>query len=749
MTRMRKIIVTSLFLIAIVLFLSSCRFFYTIHLETGFGIDYQDLRGMYGQPYELPIPERPGYDFLGWYLDEDFQIPHDLQTVIKGRTTLFAAWEKHPVTLDFAMSGGPELSPLSGFYEDPLTMPAPPVWEGHIFLGWYADPDYHISWKSNAFPADDTTIYSKWVSIEPECMIRKAIEAEDGEEVTVRGTVIGVSGDDAYLHDGECGIYVRDIDVEEGMYVAATGRKFTVNGQFQLWDVNFISILHEQGLMPEGETITKFADISRQSSFYSFAQLRVLSSPAYQRNMMTIRLSDDLGGKITLQVNLSLDPDELSEIRNLMPYLRKDSLISLTDVVSGYQDGYSLELFHADSVSLLGYHPDAEILAERLNKEEEPVAFSPSGVANALIIPIAFPDVPYSETDYENLRQAFFGNPEETGWESVASYYQKSSYGQFRLEGNIRPPFIAPRNLDYYISKAVFQEHSEFELLKEALSFYDSVLKLSMYDTNHDSHIDGIYFVYLLPPSQESRLFRPYTNCRGQSLGTYDKLTADYYIWAGIDPTVLIHETGHLLGLDDYYDTDLLSGPAGGLGGADMMDSSSGDHHPFSKIMLGWVNPLVITDSVTLMIGSFSETGDVLLLASAFTGSYFSEYYLLELYTPEGLNQTFGFYPDPGIRLTKVDARIEDGLGKPKNPDGYYSFFSFNNSDTEQKLLSTVEADGNDSIENRGLSEAGDLFAAERIFGYQTDIASDIPYRITIEAIDNGNATLKIEYFPH
>ena len=41
---------------------------------------------------------------------------------------------------------------------------------------------------------------------------------------------------------------------------------------------------------------------------------------------------------------------------------------------------------------------------------------------------------------------------------------------------------------------------------------------------------------------------------------------------------VLIHETGHALGLDDYYDT---VGSTGGFGGGTMMDSNVGDQDPY------------------------------------------------------------------------------------------------------------------------------------------------------------------------
>ena len=55
---------------------------------------------------------------------------------------------------------------------------------------------------------------------------------------------------------------------------------------------------------------------------------------------------------------------------------------------------------------------------------------------------------------------------------------------------------------------------------------------------------------------------------------------------AKLDSTVYIHETGHLLGLDDYYDYNDDIGPRGGIGKTDMMENNIGDHSSLSKILL-------------------------------------------------------------------------------------------------------------------------------------------------------------------
>ena len=45
----------------------------------------------------------------------------------------------------------------------------------------------------------------------------------------------------------------------------------------------------------------------------------------------------------------------------------------------------------------------------------------------------------------------------------------------------------------------------------------------------------------------------------------------------------------------DYYDYEEGLRPDGGLGGADMMDYTVGDHNSFTKIILDWTTPLVVS----------------------------------------------------------------------------------------------------------------------------------------------------------
>ena len=106
--------------------------------------------------------------------------------------------------------------------------------------------------------------------------------------------------------------------------------------------------------------------------------------------------------------------------------------------------------------------------------------------------------------------------------------------------------------------------------------------------------------------------------------------------YCNVDAHTFIHEMGHVLGLQDYYDYD---GIGTAVGGFTMQDNNVGGHDPYSVIAYGWAQPYIPTNTVTLTINDFQSSHDVVLLANHTVNSPFDEYLLVELYTPTGLNK--------------------------------------------------------------------------------------------------------------
>ena len=85
-------------------------------------------------------PERTGYDFTGWYTDEDCTEAFDWETEVEEPITLYAGWELSDIqyTVTFDVNGGSvEMDPVSVQNGSSYTIPVyEGVKEGSTFGGW-------------------------------------------------------------------------------------------------------------------------------------------------------------------------------------------------------------------------------------------------------------------------------------------------------------------------------------------------------------------------------------------------------------------------------------------------------------------------------------------------------------------------------------------------------------------------------------------------------------------------------------
>lgn len=415
------------------------------------------------------------------------------------------------------------------------------------------------------------------------------------------------------------------------------------------------------------------------------------------------------------------------------------------------------------------YQPtDAETLDDvlpRMYEYDGEVIGLTSGLPNVgepkiLVIPVTFTDYEAPEGITERLEKAFFGTSEDTGWESLQSYYYKSSFGALNITGTVLEPFATNQSSGYY-EKVGNEEAAVCQIIKAALEYYDEAINYAEYDTDGDGYIDGIYLVYTAPVNftNSDSLYWAFTyEYFTSDYEYYDGVEADYYCFFGYDfldeelangttieinAETIIHESGHMLGLDDYYDYDDSKGPDGGLGGADMMDYNIGDHCTYSKAILGWVHPYVVNGyDITIDLGKAVETGESIIVLNNWNNTYFDEYLLIEYYTPTGLNELeAGFSGQFSVAGVKI-YHIASGLNDPKNVTDQWSVSKNNNSDTKNKMIAYIEADNNNSIESSLEAHNSDLFGE----GSDLSFASwydGTPANIYIEVLEIGE-TAKI-----
>jgi M6 family metalloprotease-like protein len=368
---------------------------------------------------------------------------------------------------------------------------------------------------------------------------------------------------------------------------------------------------------------------------------------------------------------------------------------------------------------------DAEIAAA-LSRTPPPVrqgGLAATGTPKTFVLLVDFPDAPHTGVQTaSDVESKMFGdgNSASYPYESVRNYYQRASYNQLTINGTVLGWYTAQQNRGYYENLG---SHTGNEaLIKEALASFDAQgHDFSQYDNDGDGQIDSLFLKWTGPVGawlsfwwayRSSWYTEPSYRIDGKRLG--------YYVWSWIarpesgpyDPHVDIHETGHLLGLPDYYDYDDTIGPRGGVGGLDMMDANWGDHNCFSKFVLGWLTPTtIISGSQTLSLNPSGTSQDcVLIMPNVTAGDTFDEFFMAQ-YRQRNANNDPSSYPTDGLVIWHVDATL--------NASG--TNYESDNSYTEHKLLRLMEADGLEDIEtNAAYADAGDFYVLGKEFGSST-----------------------------
>lgn len=336
------------------------------------------------------------------------------------------------------------------------------------------------------------------------------------------------------------------------------------------------------------------------------------------------------------------------------------------------------------------------------------------GTVKVLALLISFSDYPGTTTP-ESFNSRLFGDGVGgPPFDSLRNFYRRSSYDQLNVEGNVLGWYQAP----YVRSTVTETDTGRQNLIKEALSFYESQgHDFSQYDNDGDGAIDYFCVFWTGPHGEWASFWWGYYTGFSDSTFRLDGKRLTTYSWqwelysypsGTFGPSTIIHETGHALGVPDYYDYDDGVGPRGGVGSLDIMDGT-GDHNCFSKFMLDWITPTVVSaGSQTVSLRASGVTPDALIfMPGAVPGQIFNEFFMVQNRYRSG-NDTNLFTGSDGFILWHVDSRLNTW-----NTD-----FVYDNSYSAHKLLRLMEADGLEEIEIYNASaNAGDYYKAGMTFG--------------------------------
>lgn len=362
-----------------------------------------------------------------------------------------------------------------------------------------------------------------------------------------------------------------------------------------------------------------------------------------------------------------------------------------------------------------------------------------TGDVKLLVIPLTFTDGPsFTNDELDAIEKGYFGEKEETGWESLASYYENSSYGKLHISGEVVSTYSCGYTEEAMQKEYIKDDSIVEEVVKNAVDYVFSnnselEKERSSYDYDGDGYLDGIEIIY--------KANRQYSIGAGQGCSVWWNFTSSIssikedkqyptpkrFFWSNIkqlrtgyystniDTHTLVHETGHMLGLNDFYDYNGASYPTGG---ADMMELNIGDHSSYSKYLLGWVRPKVIDgtlDDFEININDFSSSGDCVILRNTATdpwnGTPYDEYLIMSYYTPKGLYEqdskgykewasgygTGGTYQYSGLQIFHIDERLYNRVGSTYVP-GTGKLTNTTYQYTDDVLSSSFEIDSNNTL---------------------------------------------------
>jgi len=153
-----------------------------------------------GSELTFPDAARKGYDFMGWYADEELTVPAgnggETYTVPEEDITYYAAWEKSEVTITFDADGGEmEGGDITAKIGDTITLPKCTK-DNFIFTGWY-DGDICVGQAGEDYTvADDITLKAHYE--EKEAVICIITFDADGGKME-GGTITAKEGDTVIL----------------------------------------------------------------------------------------------------------------------------------------------------------------------------------------------------------------------------------------------------------------------------------------------------------------------------------------------------------------------------------------------------------------------------------------------------------------------------------------------------------------------------------------------------------------------
>lgn len=268
----------------------------------------------------LASPECEGFEFVGWYLENNFKTPVTKLNGADGDITLYAKWYEESYNINYILSLPDDAvitnsNPSSRLMSETVKLNEPVCENGaYIFLGWYLNSEYTQKIETiNEYTCEDITVYAKWRNAEFK------VEYDLGDIETSLYPVANLNPD-SYEYGSEITLVAPESDdlsfnfdgwYEDEFYIQPiTEISSSRTGDIRLyakWSRTVYSISYElsgaaaQNANPEarnaGEEIVLSAPVPQDKSL-AFAGW--FTSPDFDEASRVTTITADMSGDITL-----------------------------------------------------------------------------------------------------------------------------------------------------------------------------------------------------------------------------------------------------------------------------------------------------------------------------------------------------------------------------------------------------------------------------------------------------------------
>lgn len=252
--------------------------------------------------------------------------------------------------------------------------------------------------------------------------------------------------------------------------------------------------------------------------------------------------------------------------------------------------------------------------------------FPTVGQIRMLVILVNFSDktFSFSQSNFNNMCNQI-GYSYNGGTGSAAEYFKANSGGLSNMVFDVVGPVTLPQSSSYYASNGMYNMSS---FTNSAITLADPNVDYSLYDNDGDGRVDNVHFIFAgTPQSSTGNTSEIWPHASSfYNVGSKDGVGFRKYSCSAEKRNLtsmdgigtLCHETSHILGLPDFYDTDYSNSGGEGVhletwdimasGGYNNSSNTPPLYHSYERQLVNWGTPIILTNPTNVILPALSDS---------------------------------------------------------------------------------------------------------------------------------------------